>query len=60
MHLPAVQSELGVLLTLPIMFLRSWTVARQMDVAHVRMPDYTGIVGAVVCRAQDALLLPDC
>ena len=32
------------------MFYRCWRVARQVSVAHTRLPDYTGIIGAVVCK----------
>jgi phosphatidylinositol alpha-1,6-mannosyltransferase len=52
-HLPTYKSELGALLTLPIMFWRSWQAAKRIDIAHARMPDYTGVVGAFVCRLQD-------
>lgn len=51
-HLPQTRSELGVVLTLPIMFWRSWRAVLRMDVAHVRMPDYTGVIGALVCRMR--------
>ena len=49
-HLPVVSSELGALVTIPIMFWRSFGAIGKMDVIHARLPDYTGIVGAVVAR----------
>lgn len=50
--LPPLRNELESLLTLPVQFLRCWRVAPRIDVAHARMPDYTGVVGAVVCRLR--------
>ncbi|MBI3675786.1 MAG: glycosyltransferase [Proteobacteria bacterium] len=48
--LPVVSSELGALVTIPIVFWRSLGAISKMDVVHARLPDYTGIVGAVVAR----------
>jgi glycosyltransferase involved in cell wall biosynthesis len=50
--LPAVKSELGVLLTLPVVFWRSFRAVRKMDIVHARMPDYTGIAGALAAGAR--------
>jgi len=50
--LPPIRNELEALLTLPIQFIRCWKSVKLFDIAHARMPDYTGIVGALVCRIQ--------
>jgi glycosyltransferase involved in cell wall biosynthesis len=51
-HLPSVKSELGVLVTLPVMLWRSWGAVRRVDIVHARMPDYTGVIGAFICRLR--------
>lgn len=49
-HLPPTNGEHQVLLKLPITIAKCISVARRIDVAHVRMPDYTGISGALACK----------
>jgi glycosyltransferase involved in cell wall biosynthesis len=48
--LPPLRNELEALLTLPIQFCRCWRAVQKFDIAHARMPDYTGVIGALVCR----------
>lgn len=50
--LPPIKSELGSLLTLPVQLWRCWRALKGVDIAHVRMPDYTGVVGAIACRLR--------
>lgn len=50
--LPVVSSELGVLLSLPTMIRRARQAIGKMDLVHARMPDYTGIVGAIVAHRR--------
>ena len=50
--LPPIRNELFSLLTLPIQFWRCLAAAPRMDVAHARMPDYTGAIGALACRLR--------
>lgn len=47
--LPQVRSELGTWLIMPIVFWRCWQASKKMDVAHARMPNHTGVIGAFVC-----------
>lgn len=49
-ELPPIKNELESLLTLPIQFLRCYRAARTLTIAHARMPDYTGVVGALACK----------
>jgi glycosyltransferase involved in cell wall biosynthesis len=51
-RLPDVKTELDVLATLPVVMARAWKVAGRIDIAHARMPNYTGVVGAAVCRLR--------
>lgn len=51
-HLPQVRSEIGTWLTMPIVFWRSWQASKSMDLAHARMPNHTGIIGAFICRLR--------
>lgn len=50
--LPPIRNELESLVTLPVQFWRCLFALRGIDVAHVRMPDYTGVVGALACRLR--------
>lgn len=50
--LPPIRSELESLVTLPVQLWRGLFALRGVDVAHVRMPDYTGVVGALACRLR--------
>lgn len=50
--LPQVRSEIGTWLTMPIVFWRAWQASKGMDLAHARMPNHTGIIGAFICRLR--------
>lgn len=47
---PVLTTELGALILQPLVFWRGIDVARRSDVVHARMPDWTGITGAIVAR----------
>ena len=49
-HLLQSRNELENLLQLPYNFCVSLGAVRKMDIVHARMPDYTGIMGAVGCK----------
>ena len=49
-HLPAPSNEASNLITLPLVLTRSWKYMKGLDVIHARMPDYTGIIGALLGR----------
>lgn len=49
-ELPYWPTELGALACLPITFWRAFRHIGSMDVVHARMPDYTGVVGALTAR----------
>ena len=51
-HLPWVRSELGTWLTMPFVFWRAWRASGEIDVAHARMPNHTGVIGAFLCRIR--------
>lgn len=48
-QLPQVRSELGTWLIMPMVIWRCWKASKNMDVAHARMPNHTGVIGAFVC-----------
>lgn len=48
---PAWPSELGALAAQPVVFLKGLDVARRADVVHARMPDWSGITGALAARS---------
>ncbi len=50
--LPPIRNELQSLLTMPVQFWRCWKASALFDLAHARMPDYTGVVGAIVCHLR--------
>lgn len=50
--LPQVRSEVGTWLYLPLVTWRSWRASARMDVAHARMPNHTGVLGAMACRIR--------
>ncbi len=50
--LPPLRNELEALFTLPVQLWRCWQAVPRFDVAHARMPDYTGVIGALVCRLR--------
>ncbi|MBI1330653.1 MAG: glycosyltransferase [Alphaproteobacteria bacterium] len=47
-HLPVWPGPQGVLASIPVMFWKGLQHIKRMDVVHARMPDHTGIVGAIV------------
>ncbi|MCC6788519.1 MAG: glycosyltransferase [Hyphomonadaceae bacterium] len=47
---PAWPTELGALLVQPLVFSKGIGLARRADVIHARMPDWTGITGALAAR----------
>ncbi len=51
-HLPAHNNEAQNLLSIPVVILRSWKHVKSLDIIHARMPDYTGIIGAVLGRLR--------
>jgi glycosyltransferase involved in cell wall biosynthesis len=51
-HLPQVRSEIGTWLYMPLVIWRSWCATTRMDVVHARMPNYTGVIGAWICRLK--------
>lgn len=51
-HLPWVRSEIGTWVTMPLVFLRAWQASGQIDVGHARMPNHTGVIGALLCRLR--------
>jgi len=52
-HLPQVRSEIGTWLYMPLVIWRSWLATGRMDVVHARMPNYTGVIGAWICRLKE-------
>ncbi|MFN7974911.1 MAG: glycosyltransferase [Acidobacteriota bacterium] len=50
--LPPTRSEVGVMAAIPRMAHIARQVVREVDVVHARMPDYTGIIGALAARRQ--------
>lgn len=51
--LPPIRNEFEALLTLPVQAWRCFFALQGVDVAHVRMPDYTGVLGAWACRLRN-------
>jgi hypothetical protein len=51
-HLPQPNNELKNLLQLPAVFFKAIRHVKKMDVVHNRMPDYTGVIGAMACRLR--------
>ncbi len=49
-HLPQPNNELKNLVQLPAIFLKALKHVKRMDIVHNRMPDYTGIMGAIACK----------
>ncbi len=49
--LPVANSTAGEITFIPLMAWRAWRHVKRMDVVHARMPDYTGIVGAIAAAA---------
>jgi glycosyltransferase involved in cell wall biosynthesis len=47
--LPQVKTELGMLLIMPVIAWRCWLATKKMDIAHARMPNHTGVIGAFAC-----------
>lgn len=47
---PALPTELGALLVQPVVLAKGLYVCRRSDVIHARMPDWTGVTGAVAAR----------
>lgn len=47
---PAWPTELGSIAAQPAVFLASLKLARRADVIHARMPDWTGVTGALAAR----------
>lgn len=51
-HLPPAYHPIKLVFSLPIMFYKSLSVIDQMDIVHARMPDYTGVIGACLCKLK--------
>ena len=51
-HLKFNRSEFNVLMSIPSMWRAAWQGMDLLDVVHARMPDYTGLIGALVARIR--------
>ncbi|MAH08195.1 MAG: hypothetical protein CL961_00820 [Euryarchaeota archaeon] len=51
-HLPPAYHPLKLVLCLPIMVYKSFKAIQHMDLVHARMPDYTGVIGAFLCKLK--------
>ncbi len=49
-HLPQCRNELENWIQIPYSFIKAFPSVKRMDIVHNRMPDYTGIIGAVICK----------
>jgi len=52
-HLQQSKNEFINWITIPISFVKSYKIVKEMDIVHNRMPDYTGIIGAVLCKIHN-------
>lgn len=52
-HLLYPKNELYNLLQIPYNFFISYLNISKCDIAHVRIPDYTGIYGALICKIKN-------
>lgn len=49
-HLLPAEGPIRVTLTIPRMIRTCYRAAKRMDIVHARMPDYTGVIGALICK----------
>src|SRR6266487_1302595 len=49
-HLPQPNGEFQNLIQLPFIFFKALKCVKRMDIVHNRMPDYTGVIGAIACK----------
>ena len=49
-RLPTAKSVVGSILNLPLVLFWAWRILPRQDVVHARMPDFTGVFAAMVCR----------
>lgn len=49
-HVPSWPSELGAMFVQPLVLIKGLKIAKDCDVIHARMPDWTGLTGATLAR----------
>ncbi len=52
-HLSQSRNELENLLQIPYNFVKAYSSVNRMDIVHNRMPDYTGVIGAMICNIKN-------